>query len=1283
MTELLLKRELEPAAQEQRRMLALRRLTLWWFLLAAAAVIATVVQLQSPLPAVPILLGIGAIGAIGALAVPSARNRIDYKKLARNIAAQHPELHALLVTAVEQERDPQTGRMGFLQERVMAEALTEIRQRENIQSVAPRRKLRAQALHFAALALFVTALFGMPRQQPGTLRNTPRTVAGVTVNPGDALIERGSALVVLATFGGQLPSEATLVVSGESGERRFPLAKNLNDPVFGGSVPEINSPVQYRVEYTGGRTPDYKVTVFDYPRLERADAALKFPEYTGLEPKAIRDTRRVSGVEGSTLDLTLHLNKKVSSARLIAKDKTSVPLTTSTNGAQAQLSGFKFESSQRYMLQLVDADGRTNKIPAEFAFDVLTNQRPSLRLAFPRGDQRVSALQEMLFEAEAQDDYGLRGWGLSYSIGGAEPTNLAMGASAPAHSKTNFRHFVRLEELNVQPDQLVSYHLWADDFGPDGKLRRTSSDLFFSEVRAFEEIFREGEDGGQNQQQQQQQQQGQQGQSPATKLAELQKQVINATWKLQRTETGSKPSEKYEKDVPVVRDGQAKAIEQLEALDANIVDLRMKEYVQAAEKHMSAALDQLEKAQKSTDPLPKALSAEQAAYQALLKLQSREHQVTQAQNQNRNSRNSQQQRNQAQLNQLDLKRQQNPYETQREAAQQQPQQNQEQLEVLNRLKELAERQQDINERLKELQTELQAAKTPERQEELQRELKRLREEQREMLADMDELQQKMDQPQNSSQMAESREQLEQARQQAEQASQALEQNRVPQALSSGTRAERQLEEMRDEMRKSTSGQFAEEMRDMRNEAREIAEKEQEIQKQMQQAAEQPKALSDNGKSQEIAKQLAEQKQAVTNLTEQMRRVTEQSETAEPLLSKQLYDSLRRNSQSTLDRSLSAAQELTSRNFLREAQPFEQRAAKDIDLLKREVEMAAESVLGDETEALRNAKRELDQLTEQLQRELARAASTNSSLSNAMVAALGPGTNNARGTGGGTNGTQRTAARQGTNGPQFRISGGTNENFAASSGTNGRSGRLGTNGNALASSQREGGARTPGREGHPSQGQQSSNDAAGNERQRDLAQANQQESSGQQQREGQGQQGGGNQQGGNQSREGGENDANPQTSQANEQTRREGGSRGDRLANMFDEQSGERRRDAGGYGGESDGGGPITSENFAEWSRRLSNVEEMLDRPTLRNRLAQARDRARATRTDFKRHSKNPQWDLVWNDILKPMVEVRERVADELSRRESSDSLAPIDRDPVPGKYGELVRRYYENLGGAQ
>ena len=45
-----------------------------------------------------------------------------------------------------------------------------------------------------------------------------------------------------------------------------------------------------------------------------------------------------------------------------------------------------------------------------------------------------------------------------------------------------------------------------------------------------------------------------------------------------------------------------------------------------------------------------------------------------------------------------------------------------------------------------------------------------------------------------------------------------------------------------------------------------------------------------------------------------------------------------------------------------------------------------------------------------------------------------------------------------------------------------------------------------------------------------------------------------------------------------------------------------------------------------------------------------------------------------------VLEVRNRVAEELARRDSKDSLAPIDRDPVPSRYAESVRRYYENLG---
>ena len=135
-----------------------------------------------------------------------------------------------------------------------------------------------------------------------------------------------------------------------------------------------------------------------------------------------------------------------------------------------------------------------------------------------------------------------------------------------------------------------------------------------------------------------------------------------------------------------------------------------------------------------------------------------------------------------------------------------------------------------------------------------------------------------------------------------------------------------------------------------------------------------------------------------------------------------------------------------------------------------------------------------------------------------------------------------------------------------------------------------------------------------------------------------------------------------------------------MANMFNNQPGSGARNLDRADGEAS---PLTGDEFSAWQQRLSNVEELVDKPELRNQLAQVRDRARATRTEFKKMSKPPQWDLVKQDILKPLLEVRERVADELSRRESNDSLAPIDRDPVPGKYSDLVKRYYEKLGSGQ
>ncbi len=112
-------------------------------------------------------------------------------------------------------------------------------------------------------------------------------------------------------------------------------------------------------------------------------------------------------------------------------------------------------------------------------------------------------------------------------------------------------------------------------------------------------------------------------------------------------------------------------------------------------------------------------------------------------------------------------------------------------------------------------------------------------------------------------------------------------------------------------------------------------------------------------------------------------------------------------------------------------------------------------------------------------------------------------------------------------------------------------------------------------------------------------------------------------------------------------------------------------------------GPLTGEDYSAWSDRLRDVEEALDDPTLRAKVAQAREQARVLRTDYKKNAKEPQWELVRSKIIEPLAEVRQKVGEDLARRESKDSMVPIDRDPVPKQFTEQVKRYSERLGSAK
>ena len=1192
MTQSHLQALLEPIAKSYRDFHRYRNLGICWSI--ASAVIVALLALHEltgwwPPAALPVL---GALIGIAMIVAWTRTGRYDsaYAWVTREIEKQNPRLNSLLLTAAEQKPDEATGQLNFLQQRVIDDALTQ-NQRQPWAQRYVERLFFAQFGHWIAFMLFAgffAALATVAPTQPITLAS----FEAVRVSPGNTNVVRGSGLVVLARFGKDLPKEAVLIVNSPTdNNRRIPLVKNLDDPVFGGTITEVKAETLYEIEYDNVRTKRFTITVFDYPELQQADARLTYPDYTELPPKTIEDTRHISAVEGTQLDYTFQLNKAVVSARLLSRDESVAPIPLENTSSNVLSLSLPLAESGTYSLELVDGDGRKNRNPTEFVIDVLENRPPDLKLTFPRRDMRVSPIEEVSVIGETSDDFGVRSYGLAYALGGDDPTYIQLGDKTDSLEKRELKEVVKLEELSAQPDNLLSYFVWADDLGPDGETRRTMGDLYFAEVRHFEEIFREGQSGGgqpppsggQSQQQ-----------SPSQKLAELQKEILNATWNLRRRENRSKPSTAYKEDSEVVRESQEKALEQAKELESQNERPDFKPLIEQVTKNMTEALDQLTEATEnnSTKQLSPAISAEQASYQALLKLQAREFQVTRNQSQGGGGGG----RSQEQLNQLELSQSENRYETERQATQQQqnPEQR-EQLQVLNRLKELARRQADLNERLQELQTALQEAKTEEERADVRRELKRLQDEERELLSDVDSLQQRMNRPENQSQMSEARDQLEQTRSDVRRAAEELENQAVSQALAAGTRAERNLEELKEDFRKKSSSQFEDEVKQLRSQARDLAEQQEKIAGEIEKLAQpERKTLSDSDQRNALADQLANQKNSLTNLLTNMRRVTEESENAEPLLSKQLYDTIRQTDQTKANNSVEMSSELLRRGFVTQSAEPERQARQIFDNLRKGVESAAESVLGDEVESLRLARAELDELTRQLNKEIAEAMQnrpTNQTTNQTQTA--GPSSQGQQGQGG-PQGPQGQGAQQGE------------------------------------------------------QAQQGQGDQQGQQ-----GQGDQQGQQAQQGRGGQGQRGQGQQ----------------QASAGGQQGQGGGGAGGGRGSNVIDRFNVS--------------GGPLTGRDFTEWSDRMRDVEEMVSVPELRNRIAEVRERARSVRAELKRNAEEPKWDLVQSEIATPLVEIRQRVSEELARRESKDSMVPIDRDPVPIQYSELVRKYYEELSSSE
>ena len=232
----------------------------------------------------------------------------------------------------------------------------------------------------------------------------------------------------------------------------------------------------------------------------------------------------------------------------------------------------------------------------------------------------------------------------------------------------------------------------------------------------------------------------------------------------------------------------------------------------------------------------------------------------------------------------------------------------------------------------------------------------------------------MESEQNRDRMAEERQQVEQARENVRQASEALEEGRLSQAVNEGARAKsavgrgprrppqevvRPLRPGHD--RDAPAGPPA------RREANQLAEAARG------QATNKPSALAPRPR--QLAGRSVEglegQQKQLDPFLDRMRDTVQQAEETEPLLAKQLFETVNKANQQAIPDALKQAEQLADVGINEEAARSARQAGRQgIGQLREGVEKAARSVLGDETAALKRAASELEDLSRQVDREFA-------------------------------------------------------------------------------------------------------------------------------------------------------------------------------------------------------------------------------------------------------------------------------------------------------------------------
>ena len=510
---------------------------------------------------VPLVLAVTAVSVVALIALVFAllplRQPPSDQQVARFVEEQSGGLDDVLVTAVEK------GRAGSspITDLLVADAVRIARSLpfDSIISAATMRRALAGAalgsLILLASVVFFAPSAGRASDVVGTYLFPKRYL--IDVVPGSVRVPVGQPLTVVARIagidGGLVPD--LMVGSGEAA-RSARMAPGAAAGEFTFTLNNIETSFPYLVSVGAVQSAQFQVDVIRPVRVARVDVRYEYPKGVGLAPQTEQDTGDIHAPAGTKAYLTITTDKAVTHGQLSLSDGTAVAIAGSDTVLSAALTVAKDGS---YRIALNDIDGLSSE-GTEYFIRMLNDRPPDVRIVRPAGDQHVSPLEEVAIEARADDDYGVQSLELVFKTSGGRQTVVPLGQPITG-SMAAGAHTVYLEDLRVSPGDFVTYYARARDVGRGRRATEARSDIFFLEVKPYEEEFTASESQAMG---------GMQGeQTGLEELVAHQKDIIAATWKLDARARRARAA-RADGDIKAVAVAQAGVREQAEEIAGDL-----------------------------------------------------------------------------------------------------------------------------------------------------------------------------------------------------------------------------------------------------------------------------------------------------------------------------------------------------------------------------------------------------------------------------------------------------------------------------------------------------------------------------------------------------------------------------------------------------------------------------------------------------------------------------------------------------------------------------------------